>query len=172
MAFNEILLPFYNLPYSQARYHIPRLPKVLTNPMPRNLSSVFIDYPHFKKKNHLPQSKTWKHQSLNLFHISIVLNGLSRTSPKLSSPIIKTLYYRTHSCVQHCPTSFTLIFFFAEVSMNSQLKCRARFIPWSLPTTLSSSRSLLFPTRIMGTCQTVHKTMATNIHSFKYRTLY
>lgn len=119
------------------------------------------------KKNHLPQSKTWKHQSLNLFHISIVLNGLSRTSPKLSSPIIKTLYYRTHSCVQHCPTSFTLIFFFAEVSMNSQLKCRARFIPWSLPTTLSSSRSLLFPTRIMGTCQTVHKTMVTNIHSFK-----
>lgn len=50
-------------------------------------------------------------------------------------------------------TSFTLTFFFAEVSMNSQLKCRANPIPWSFPTTRSSSKSHLFPTRIMGTCQ-------------------
>lgn len=171
MAFNEILLPFYNLPYSQARYHIPRLPKVLTNPMPRNLSSVFIDYPHFKKKS-LTTIQNMKTSIFKPFPHIYSSKWFVKDIPQTIIPIIKTLYYRTHSCVQHCPTSFTLIFFFAEVSMNSQLKCRARFIPWSLPTTLSSSRSLLFPTRIMGTCQTVHKTMVTNIHSFKYRTLY
>lgn len=49
-------------------------------------------------------------------------------------------------------TSLTLIFDLAEVSKKAQLfHWRARFWPCSLPTTRSSSRSHLFPTRIMGT---------------------
>jgi hypothetical protein len=36
-------------------------------------------------------------------------------------------------------------------SVKALLNCRARFSPCSLPTTRSSSRSHLFPTRIMGT---------------------
>lgn len=50
-------------------------------------------------------------------------------------------------------TSLTFILAFADVSKNSQLKCLARFIPWSFPTTLSSSKSHLLPTKIIGTCQ-------------------
>ena len=49
-------------------------------------------------------------------------------------------------------TSLTPIFALAEVSMKAQLlNCLARLSPWSLPTTLSSSRSHLFPTSTMGT---------------------
>lgn len=48
-------------------------------------------------------------------------------------------------------TSLTLILALAEVSMNAQLNCRARLTPWSLPTTLSSSKSHLLPTSTIGT---------------------
>ena len=49
-------------------------------------------------------------------------------------------------------TSLTPIFALAEVSMKAQLlNCLARLSPWSLPTTLSSSRSHLLPTSTMGT---------------------
>ncbi|KAF3861135.1 hypothetical protein F7725_001390 [Dissostichus mawsoni] len=49
-------------------------------------------------------------------------------------------------------TSLTLIFDLAEVSKKAQLlHCRARFCPCSFPTTRSSSRSHLLPTRIIGT---------------------
>lgn len=49
-------------------------------------------------------------------------------------------------------TSLTLIFDLADVSKKAQLfHWRARFCPCSLPTTRSSSRSHLFPTKIMGT---------------------
>lgn len=66
----------------------------------------------------------------------------------LSSVIFKIksfLHTRAH-------TSLTFIFDFAEDSKNAQLfHCLARFWPCSFPTTLSSSKSHLFPTRIMGT---------------------
>ena len=48
-------------------------------------------------------------------------------------------------------TSFTLILALAEVSIKAQLNCRAKFTPWSLPTTRSSSKSHLFPTNTIGT---------------------
>merc|ERR1712080_642125 len=49
-------------------------------------------------------------------------------------------------------TSLTPILAFAEVSMKAQLlNCLAMLRPWSLPTTLSSSRSHLLPTNTMGT---------------------
>ena len=49
-------------------------------------------------------------------------------------------------------TSFTPILALADVSMNAQLlNCLAMFNPWSLPTTLSSSKSHLLPTNTMGT---------------------
>ena len=48
-------------------------------------------------------------------------------------------------------TSLTLILDLAEVSRKAQFQLRARFCPWSFPTTRSSSKSHLLPTRIMGT---------------------
>lgn len=49
-------------------------------------------------------------------------------------------------------TSRTLIFDLAEDSKKAQwFHCLARFWPCSFPTTRSSSRSHLFPTRIIGT---------------------
>ena len=50
-----------------------------------------------------------------------------------------------------------LVSFEGEASITDKLPyqfphCRARFWPWSLPTTLSSSKSHLFPTRTIGTC--------------------
>lgn len=48
-------------------------------------------------------------------------------------------------------TSLTLIFALADVSMNEQLNCCASCFPNSLPTTLSSSKSHLLPTKTIGT---------------------
>ena len=49
-------------------------------------------------------------------------------------------------------TSLTLIFALADDSRKAQLlNDRARLLPWSLPTTRSSSRSHLLPTKIIGT---------------------
>ena len=59
-------------------------------------------------------------------------------------------------------TSFTFTLAFADVSKKPHVslsKLLARFAPWSLPTTLSSSRSHLLPTSIIGTW---------NIHCFKW----
>lgn len=50
-------------------------------------------------------------------------------------------------------TSLTLTFAFADVSRKAQLKVLAKFWPWSLPTTRSSSKSHLLPTKIIGTCR-------------------
>lgn len=51
-------------------------------------------------------------------------------------------------------TSLTLIFDFAEDSKKAQLHhCLAKFWPCSLPTTRSSSKSHLLPTKIIGTCR-------------------
>lgn len=57
-------------------------------------------------------------------------------------------------CVCVCVvTSLTLILLFAEVSRKAQeFHWRASPMPDSLATTRSTSRSHLFPTRIMGTC--------------------
>ncbi len=52
-----------------------------------------------------------------------------------------------------CRTSFTLILDLADVSRNAQFQLRERLLPWSLPTTRSSSKSHLFPTNIIGTWQ-------------------
>ncbi len=52
-------------------------------------------------------------------------------------------------------TSLTFIFDLAEDSRKAQLlHWRARFWPCSFPTTLSSSKSHLFPTKIIGTYTT------------------
>lgn len=63
------------------------------------------------------------------------------------------------TCISHLVkdqpivTSLTLILDFADDSRKAQLHhCLAKFCPCSLPTTRSSSRSHLLPTRIMGTC--------------------
>ena len=54
--------------------------------------------------------------------------------------------------IKYTLTSFTPILAFAEVSMNAQLlNCLARFSPWSFPTTRSSSKSHLLPTKTIGT---------------------
>lgn len=53
---------------------------------------------------------------------------------------------------QRALTSRTLIFDLAEDSKKAQwFHCLARFWPCSFPTTRSSSKSHLFPTRIIGT---------------------
>jgi len=55
-------------------------------------------------------------------------------------------------CGELCFTSLTLIFDLAEDSRKAQLlHWRARFWPCSFPTTLSSSKSHLFPTKVIGT---------------------
>merc|ERR1719322_176500 len=61
--------------------------------------------------------------------------------------------------------SVTPIFDLAEVSMNVQLpNCLAIIIPWSFPTTLSSSKSHLLPTNTIGTSSV---SFTLNICSFK-----
>lgn len=56
-------------------------------------------------------------------------------------------------------TSRTLIFDLAEDSKKAQwFHCLARFWPCSFPTTRSSSKSHLFPTRIIGTWRPVKDT--------------
>lgn len=48
-------------------------------------------------------------------------------------------------------TSLTLILALADVSMNEQLNWFASDLPSSFPTTLSSSKSHLLPTKTIGT---------------------
>lgn len=63
-----------------------------------------------------------------------------------------SLCYTVCALCEQQLASFTLIFDLAEVSKKAQLfHWRARFWPCSLPTTRSSSKSHLFPTRIIGT---------------------
>ena len=56
-------------------------------------------------------------------------------------------------------TSLTLILDLADVSRKAEFHVRARPCPWSLPTTRSSSKSHLLPTRIIGTCHTQTQTV-------------
>jgi len=66
-----------------------------------------------------------------------------------------TRYYSVcYANRRHQFTSLTLIFDLADVSRKAEFHWRARPCPWSLPTTRSSSRSHLLPTRIIGTCLT------------------
>ena len=76
----------------------------------------------------------------------------------LSNSTILWFYPTRHSCrsnkdkEQLTLTSLTLILDFADDSRKAQLHhCLAKFWPCSLPTTRSSSRSHLLPTRIIGT---------------------
>lgn len=78
--------------------------------------------------------------------------GTSQMSPPFQIMRAHSLLCHWHTDVVWQLTSLTLIFDLAEVSKKAQLfHWRARFWPCSLPTTRSSSRSHLFPTRIMGT---------------------
>lgn len=67
-------------------------------------------------------------------------------------------------------TSLTLILLLAEVSRKAQeFHWRARPIPDSLATTRSTSRSHLFPTRIMGTYWEIIATANTHNDAFKHK---
>lgn len=56
--------------------------------------------------------------------------------------------YSPNQCIL---TSLTLILDLADVSIKAQLNCWAKLTPWSVITTLSSSKSHLLPTRTIGT---------------------
>ena len=85
------------------------------------------------------------------WHTSISLNNqvIFGTQPCCNKKVIfcQTKRYISTPIL----TSLTLIFDFADVSINAQFHLRERLAPWSLPTTRSSSKSHLFPTRIIGT---------------------
>ena len=80
-----------------------------------------------------------------------VLRGKRNSkSQKQSSPT--TIQHHIKYWGRTILTSLTPILALAEVSMKAQLlNCLAMLRPWSLPTTLSSSRSHLLPTSTMGT---------------------
>lgn len=98
------------------------------------------------------------HRRLSVYLSYQVIKDLIYTQKRLIRELALCTWYKSTfillwiKCGELSLTSLTLIFDLAEDSRKAQLlHWRARFWPCSFPTTLSSSKSHLFPTKVIGT---------------------